>query len=547
MRTASPLFLFDPLFPREQRLASLVLAFVLFLPWLLNPSWGPSPIVLQTALSAAAGLVWFVLPPAQRGDMAGAVALSWLAAAAVNAAIAIAQYFGGVHDSSLLISGASYGEAYGNLRQRNQAATLFALGLAAAFYLFARVRGVARTGATLALVLAVALISAACALTSSRTGLLQWLILGGLAFVAPWVWGADRRWRLWGALALGSYLLALLALPALAQWWTGQSPTTLMGRMATDLGCVSRKVLWRNALTLIAQHPWTGWGLGEMDYAHHVTLYPGERFCLIVDNAHNLFLQVAVELGLPAAALMTAVMAWGLWKGRPWAERAPGRLLAWAGLGAVMLHSLVEYPLWYGPFELAALLALSLLFALRREPAGQAAGRSAALGAPASGSATGPALGLPEAPGAAQSAAWEAPRLALCGLALAALAYGLWDYHRISQLYLAEADRAPGYRHDALAQARGSWLFASQVAFAEFTTTPLTPANARAMADLGERVMHYSPEPQVAEKLVEAWRLAGDEGHANWHEIRFRVAFPEEYAAWRREPASAAAPAASAP
>jgi len=130
---------------------------------------------------------------------------------------------------------------------------------------------------------------------------------------------------------------------------------------------------------------------------------------------------------------------------------------------------------------------------------------------------------------------------------LAALAYGLWDYHRISQLYLSEADRAPGYQHDALAKARGSWLFASQVEFAEFTTTPLTPANARAMADLGERVMHYSPEPQVAEKLVEAWRRAGDEGRANWHEIRFRVAFPEEYGTWKRGTASPEPHAESAP
>lgn len=505
-----------------------MLAFVLFIPWILNPSWGPSPIVLQTALSAAAALAWFVLPPAQRGDMAGAVALSWLAAAAVNAAIAIAQYFGGVHDSSLWLSAASYGEAYGNLRQRNQAATLFALGLASAFYLAACARGAARTTVTFGLGLAVVLISAACALTSSRTGLLQWLILGGLAFVAPWLWGADRRWRLWGALALGSYLLALLVLPALAQWWTGQSPTTLMGRMATDLGCVSRKVLWRNALTLIAQHPWAGWGLGEMDYAHHVTLYPGERFCLIVDNAHNLFLQVAVELGLPAAVLVAGLLAWGLWKGRPWAERSPGRLLAWAGLGAVMLHSMVEYPLWYGPFELAALLAMSLLFAL---PGGRQLARfPAADAAPAAE----PGAGIATETSAVSAASRPGLRLALGGLALAMLAYGLWDYHRISQLYLADADRAPGYRHDALAQAHRSWLFASQVEFAEFTTTPLTPANAAAMADLGERVMHYSPEPQVAEKLVEALRLAGREERANWHEIRLRVAFPDDYAAWKK-------------
>ena len=507
----------DPLFPREQRLASLVLAFVLFLPWLLNPSWGPSPIVLQTALSAAAALVWFVLPPAQRGDMAGAVALSWLAGACVNAAIAIAQYFGGVQDSSLFMSAANYGEAYGNLRQRNQAATLFALGLAAAFYLVARCRGLARAGlAYVGLGLAVALLSAACALTSSRTGLLQWLILGGLAVLAPWVWGADRRWRLWGLLALGSYLLALLVLPALAQWWTGQSPTTLMGRMATDLGCVSRKVLWRNALTLIAQHPWAGWGLGEMDYAHHVTLYPGERFCLIVDNAHNLFLQIAVELGLPVTALLAAAMAWGVWKGRPWAERAPARLLAWAGLGAVMLHSQVEYPLWYGPFELACLLALSLLLVTR--------------------SAQAPSL-----------ASFPRTRLALGGLVLAMLAYGVWDYHRVSQLYLHELARSPDYRHDTLSKVRGSWLFADQVAFAEFTTAPLSEANAAAMAELGERVMHYSPEPQVAQKLVEALHLAGQDDRATWHDMRLRVAFPQEYAAWRREASTPSQPAASAP
>jgi hypothetical protein len=137
-------------------------------------------------------------------------------------------------------------------------------------------------------------------------------------------------------------------------------------------------------------------------------------------------------------------------------------------------------------------------------------------------------------------------RLGLSALALAALAYVLWDYHRISQLFLSEDSRSPAYRVDTLAKARGSWLFASQVEFAEFTTAPLTLANAAAMADLGEAVMHYSPEPQVAQKLVEALRLAGREERAAWHATRFQVAFPEEYAAWQQTLASAAAAAASA-
>jgi hypothetical protein len=452
----------------------------------------------------------------------------------VNAAIALAQYFGQVQQSTLWISASAYGEAYGNLRQRNQLATLLALGLASAFYFAVRARAWGRAG----LVVAVVLMSAACALTSSRTGLLQWLLLGGLLLAAPWL-GGRSGWRWWGLLALGGYLVSLLALPALAQWWTGESPTTLMGRMATDLGCVSRKVLWRNALTLIAERPWAGWGLGEMDYAHHVTLYPGERFCLILDNAHNLFLQVAVELGLPAALLLGAVIAWGLWRGRPWAERSPGRLLAWAALAVVMLHSQVEYPLWYGPFELAALLAISLLLIL---PAGSE-GAPATATATATGTGTGTGSASERADACASTSA-EVPaapsgrlgglRLGLSALALAALAYVLWDYHRVSQLFLSEDARSPAYRGDTLAKVRGSWLFASQVEFAEFTTAPLTFANAAAMAHLGESVMHYSPEPQVVQKLVEALALARRDERANWHITRFQVAFPEEYAAWKR-------------
>ncbi len=522
----------------RQRGASLLLALVLFLPWYFNPSWGPSPMVLQTCLAAGAALVWFVLPPAQRGPAAQVVALSWLAGASVNAAIALAQYFGVVRESTAWISAAAYGEAYGNLRQRNQLASLLALGLAAAFYLVTVARGRLAQGA---LSLAIVLVSAACALTSSRTGLLQWLILSGLVLLASWR-GAPARWRYWAALALGSYALALLALPALATWWTGQAPTTLMNRMASDLGCVSRKVLWRNALTLAGLQPWTGWGLGEMDYAHHVTLYPGDRFCLIVDNAHNLFLHVAVELGIPAALGLAVLLAALVWKGAPWREREPSRLLAWAALGALMLHSQFEFPLWYGPFELAALLAVSLLMAPRQAASGNPGdlGISAISGSSAMSGSSGGA----DRPGL---------RAGLVVLAAAGLAYVLWDYHRMSQLYLPEASRAAAYRTDTLQKARGSWLFASQVRFAEFTTTPVTAANAAYLAALGEEVLHYSPEPQVVEKLIEAWALLGRQDRVDWHVARFRAAFPTEFAACKApavevggpSPASAASPVSS--
>ena len=82
--------------------------------------------------------------------------------------------------------------------------------------------------------------------------------------------------------------------------------------------------------TLIAQKPWLGWGWGELDYAHFITLYPGARFCDILDNAHNLPLHLAVELGVPLAVVLCGG---GLVAGlaRPALARAGSQPAAWPG------------------------------------------------------------------------------------------------------------------------------------------------------------------------------------------------------------------------
>lgn len=53
----------------------------------------------------------------------------------------------------------------------------------------------------------------------------------------------------------------------------------------------------------------------------HANLYTGERFCAILDNAHNLPLHLAVELGVPMAAILCGGAAYAIWRQRPWAER----------------------------------------------------------------------------------------------------------------------------------------------------------------------------------------------------------------------------------
>ncbi len=475
----------------------LLVGLVLALAWILNPSFGPSPIILQTLIAAGAALIWFAARPAGQHSAAFVLAASWLLAAVYNAGVGLAQYFHLLSDSSLLMSASYGGEVYGNLRQRNQLATLMAIGLASAFYLVTKVEGWRRW----LLAACVVLLSAVTALTSSRTGMLHWIVLSVAALLFPF-WGAPGGWRRWALLAAGSYAVTLMLAP------------TMLERVAGVESCVSRKVLWSNALHLSAQHPWTGWGLGELDYAHYVTLYPGERFCLIVDNAHNLFLHAAVELGWPVALLLLMAGAWLVWLGRPWRERAPHRLLAWAVLAVILLHSMVEYPLWYGPFELAFLLAAALLWPHREPP---------------------PGASTPLAP----RAVW-----ALC---LVAIVYVAWDYHRISQIYLSQEDRSALYPSTERITAHPGVLFRSQVEFAAFTTTPLTQANAARMADMGERVLHYSPEPQAIEKLIEALRLIDQNDRAAWHEARFLAAFPQEHAQWASRPSPASAPVLSAP
>lgn len=493
----------------------MLLFAALTLAWVLNPSFGPSPQILQIAIAAAAGILWFALAPQLRGSAPVILAAAWLAGAVVNAGIGVAQHFGLVEDSSLWLSAASAGEAFGNLRQRNQQATLMAIGLASAFFLLTRLEGRVR----ILLAACVVLLSAANALTSSRTGMLHWLVLSAGAMLLP-LWGAPTWWRRWSVLAAGSYA----AVVGLVLW----AAPALFERLTASASCVSRKVLWSNAWHLALERPWTGWGPGGMDYAHYATLYPGERFCLIVDNAHNLFLHAAVEAGLPVAVLLLVALVAVVLRARPWRDREPQRLLAWAVLGAILLHSMVEYPLWYGPFQLAAVLAVSLLWR---------GGTRSGAGEPAAGEVTAPTAPM-DAPSSARSAVADAPdrpsglRLLLCTGAAAIVAYVAWDYHRISQLYLPEAERSALYRHDAFAAARRSVLFAGQVEFAEFTTTTLTGANAQRFATLGERVLRYSPEPQVIEKLIEALRLLGRGEEARWHEARFELAFPEEHAAW---------------
>jgi hypothetical protein len=121
--------------------------------------------------------------------------------------------------------------------------------------------------------------------------------------------------------------------------------------------------------------------------------------------------------------------------------------------------------------------------------------------------------------------------VAAAGLA-AACSYAAWDYWRTSQIYLPEAQRAPGYRDHTLEKIRGSWLFADQVKFAELGVTPLTGDNVAHIHALALEMLHFSPEASVVAKLLESAEMLGLHAEAESLERRFEFAYPKEYATW---------------
>lgn len=496
--------------------------------WPLLASW--SCIVLLGALAWLRALRSRRHPALCDGGAMAAtlLALGLLLAAALGGVICLVQYFGGDVGLAPWINASTPGQAVGNLRQRNQQATLVALGAWALAWSVAQWHVRTQAGASrrlplpdslvgLAFGMALTVLALASAATSSRTGAVQWLLI-----VVLLLWWRRSLGRMALAVALGGavlYIAAAWLLPLALHSFGGVQAEGLFNRFSGDSHqCTSRRVLWSNVLTLIAQKPWTGWGWNELDYAHYITLFPGERFCVLLDNAHNLPLHLAVELGLPAAVLLCGAALAFIVKARPWSETDPVRQLAWGILALIGAHSMLEFPLWYGPFQLAALLALALLWP-RRHPASPPPS-AAVLGATAMALVAGALL-----------IAWTAH-----------------DYHRISQLYKVPERRDPVYRDMTPATTAPTLLFSDQVDFARLPAMALTRATAQEVYALSGELLHYSPEPRVIEKRIESALMLGHDDEAAYHLRRYRIAYPKDHARWlNKEPAASRAPNPSKP
>jgi O-antigen ligase len=393
---------------------------------------------------------------------------AWVAAGLFNIAIALIQVFAPtLPDGDFIAASGIVGRAVGNLRQPNHLSSLL-LWAAIAVVGLSQLRRLAWKPA---LALTAAFVFAL-VLTASRTGLLSVLLLG--------LWGLlDRRL----SRPARGLLLAAPPLYALAWWgmaqWAALSDHSFGGtaRLAeTDISG-SRFGIWANTLELIRANPWTGVGWGEFNLAWTLTPFPGRPIAFF-DHTHNLPLQLVVELGLPLALTVMALLLWALGRAAWLAWRTPGdagsaQSCALVMVLMILLHSLLEYPLWYSYFLLPACWALG--FALRG----------------ASGSNV--QIQRPSMP------SWLLRTASV--LLVAGAAFSVWDYGRVASIYSADPSQPP--LAERIARGQRSVFFSHHADYAAVTSgVPVQGDPLRAF----DRTTHYLLDT----RLMVAWAKALD-------------------------------------
>ena len=350
--------------PREASAAFPALA-LLTVAALVAPMWTGLPWALalsNAALLAAAGLTATLGAGACRVgkgvSVFTAVCIALVLAGLVSSVIGIIQVFApGLADGDWIARTSVEGRAVGNLRQPNHLCSLLLWAIVAVVWLGeARVLRRAFSLALAALMLFVVVLS------GSRSGVI------GAAMLA--LWGLlDSR------LTRPSRVALLLAPVAYGLFWLGTSAWAQhsqhvfggAGRFSTggDISS-SRFGIWSNTLDLIRAYSWAGVGFGEFNFAWSLTEFPN-RPVAFFDHTHNLPLQFAVELGLPLAALVLALLGWALWRAvrnclwpADHAQPISPQRAALAMVLLVLVHSLLEYPLWYAYFLLPASFALGI-------------------------------------------------------------------------------------------------------------------------------------------------------------------------------------------
>jgi len=278
---------------------------------------------------------------ALRGSRALFEPLAWLfvAASLLSMWIALYQWQGLRYLDVFALEVPAGSPPFANLSQPNLLATLLVLGLVGCAYVYQ----LGRIGKLVAMLLTVMFVFGI-AMTQSRAGLLQLLIIGG------WLAIQARGSRL----SLRSIGLAAVVLLACIIAWSHLLTVSgvVTGRSIDAVASVGRRPAhWLTMLDAATRHPWFGYGWNQITVAQYAVApdHPATRE--ILAESHNLILDLLVWNGLPLGLLFAGAI--GLWFLVMLTRRqSPESAIALAAVIAVFAHSMVEFPIYYLMFML---------------------------------------------------------------------------------------------------------------------------------------------------------------------------------------------------
>ncbi|WP_240504938.1 PglL family O-oligosaccharyltransferase [Serratia liquefaciens] len=278
-----------------------------------------------------------------------------LAATVIEALLGLVQY-------SLLQPGNWMGyntlknRPYGIFQQWNLMASFMATGLALALYLLSARRPLSRSLQWLAaamLLLAPLLLI----VIASRVGLLAALLLSPFQL---WMLYRLNRRRAGIALLL---LMAGVSAGLLLVMLNGATRALMLPEPI-----FYRLTYWQEALDMIAERPWLGWGYGHFqhDFLHHFyTTHSSGMESVAISHPHNEILLWGVEGGLLSLSGI-ALIVWGLWRLLRHSRPVPLRPAPWLAALPILLHMMVEYPLYLSAAHSVLLLVILRVSDLRR-------------------------------------------------------------------------------------------------------------------------------------------------------------------------------------
>jgi hypothetical protein len=153
------------------------------------------------------------------------------------------------------------------------------------------------------------------------------------------------------------FAMAGYALPWISELM-GTATETLEGRIAA--GGSGRLVLYQQAWHMSLLHPWMGIGWGQFG-PQQLMMAPDFSTTVYSRHAHNIVLNFAAELGWPTTIVIFGILAY--WLKRACFSPIPNSNVAFAGLVflAVVVHSMLEFPLWYAYFLLPVCLLIGMV------------------------------------------------------------------------------------------------------------------------------------------------------------------------------------------